>query len=112
MPLSLAAPTDEERAWLTRGFVGYLAAPGYAEMFIDAGFEDLVAFARTRPHPKQLLERVPPELIEQVGLIGTESQVRARIAAYETVGISEVCLVPPAPEWPSAVGTLEALAPG
>lgn len=44
-------PTPEEKRWLTRGYVGYLAAPGYAEMLAAADFGDLVAFARTRPHP-------------------------------------------------------------
>ena len=44
-------PTPEERRWMSLGYVGYLAASGYAEMFTAAGFGELVAFARTRPHP-------------------------------------------------------------
>jgi len=104
-------PTDEERAWLSRGFVGYLAAPGYGEMFAEAGYGELVEFARTRPGPKEVFARMPPDLIDQVALVGTESEVRRRIAEYEAAGITEICLVPPAPDLPSAARTLDALAP-
>lgn len=104
-------PTDAERAWLSRGFVGYLAAPGYGAMFTEAGYGDLVEFARTRPEPKQIFARMPPDLIDQVALVGDEATVRRRIAAYAAAGITEICLVPPAPDLPSATPTLEALAP-
>ena len=101
-------PTEEERRWLTRGFVGYLAAPGYSEMFIDAGYAELVEFARTRPSPKDLFVRVPDDLLEHVALVGDESTVRRRLAEYESAGVAEVCLVPPAPEL-GGIATLEAL---
>jgi probable F420-dependent oxidoreductase len=104
-------PTEEERRWLARGFVGYLAAPGYAEMFADAGYGELVEFARTRPGPKELFERVPDDLLDHVALVGDEATVRSRISEYESAGLAEVCLVPPAPELPSGMATLEALAP-
>ena len=104
-------PTDEERAWLSRGFVGYLAAPGYSEMFVAAGFGELVEFARTRPGPKEVFARMPDDLIDQVALVGSESEVRRRIGEYEAAGITEVALVPPAPDLPTARRTLEALAP-
>ena len=104
-------PTEEERAWLSRGFVGYLAAPGYGEMFAEAGYGELVEFARSRPGPKELFARMPPELIDQVALVGDEPTVRRRIAEYATAGITEICLVPPAPDLPSAERTLAALAP-
>lgn len=103
-------PTDEERAWLARGFVGYLAQPGYAEMFVEAGFAELVEFARTRPHPKALAARIPDELIERVALVGSETEVRDRIAEYAAAGVAEIALVPSAPDQPSAQRTLEALA--
>jgi probable F420-dependent oxidoreductase len=104
-------PTDEERAWLSRGFVGYLGAPGYAEMFVEAGFGDLVEFARTRPNPKELYGRIPEDLIDRVALVGSESHIRERIAEYEAAGITEIALVPSAPEQPSAGRTLEAFSP-
>lgn len=104
-------PTDEERTWLARGFVGYLAAPGYGEMFAEAGFGDLVEYARTRPNPKEIFARMPPDLIDQVALVGDEATVQRRIAEYAAAGIREICLVPPAPDLPSATRTLAALAP-
>lgn len=103
-------PSDEERAWLSRGLVGYLAAPGYGEMFTEAGYGDLVEFARTGPGPKEVFARMPPDLIDAVALVGSEAQVRDRIAAYGAAGIAEVCLVPPAPDLPSSRRTLEVLA--
>jgi probable F420-dependent oxidoreductase len=103
-------PTEEERRWLTRGFVGYLAAPGYDEMFVDAGYDELVEFARTRPNPKDLFERIPDDLLDHVALVGDEATVRRRLGEYESAGLREVCLVPPAPELPSGIATLEALA--
>jgi probable F420-dependent oxidoreductase len=104
-------PTDEERDWLSRGLVGYLAAPGYGEMFAEAGYGELVEFARTRPGPKEIFARLPADLIEEVGLVGSESRIRDRIAAYAAAGIAEVCIVPPAPDLPSSRRTLELLAP-
>lgn len=105
-------PTDEERAWISRGFVGYLAAPGYAEMFTEAGFGDLVEFARTRPGPKEVFARMPHDLVDQVALVGSVSEVRRRIAEYEAAGVTEICLVAPAPDLPCGARTLEALSPG
>jgi probable F420-dependent oxidoreductase len=102
-------PTEEQRRWLTRGFVGYLAAPGYDEMFVEAGYGDLVEYAKTRPNPKELFGRIPDDLLDQVAVVGDEATVRQRLAAYEAAGLAEVCLVPPAPEL-GGIATLEALA--
>jgi alkanesulfonate monooxygenase SsuD/methylene tetrahydromethanopterin reductase-like flavin-dependent oxidoreductase (luciferase family) len=104
-------PSEQERAWLSRGFVGYLAAPGYGEMFIEAGYGDLVEFARTQPGPKEVYARMPDDLVDQVALVGSERTVRERIDAYAAAGIAEVCLVAPAPDLPSCRRTLELLAP-
>ncbi len=103
-------PTDEERAWLSRGFVGYLAAPGYAEMFVAAGFGELVELARTGAGPKEVFAQMPADLIDHVALVGSEAHVSARIDDYAAAGVSEICLVPAAPEFPSCAPTLEALA--
>ncbi len=104
-------PSPSELRWMARGFVGYLAAPGYGEMFSEAGFGDLVQFARTRPHPRELAERLPDELLDVVALVGDESTVRARIADYESAGIAEVCIVPPPLDLECGRRTLEVLAP-
>jgi probable F420-dependent oxidoreductase len=105
-------PTDEERRWLSRGYVGYLPAPGYGEMFAEAGFGDLVDFARSRPHPKQLAARITDDLVDAVALIGDESTVRRRIDEYAAAGVTEIGVVVPSLEQPSGRRTLEALAPG
>ena len=104
-------PTEAERAWLSRGFVGYLAAPGYAEMFVEAGYGELVEFARSRPGPKEVFAQMPADLIDRVALVGSESEVAHRIAQYEAAGVAEICIVPPAPDLPSCERTLRALAP-
>jgi probable F420-dependent oxidoreductase len=104
-------PTSEERRWMTLGYVGYLGAPGYAEMFAGAGFADLVAFARTRPHPKELAARVPAGLLDAVALVGSEDVVQERIAAYAAVGVREIGLVVPPLDLACGRRTIEALAP-
>lgn len=104
-------PTDEERDWLTRGFVGYLAAPGYGEMFIEAGFGELVESARSGAHPKELHARTPPELLDAVALVGDAATIQRRIDAYAAAGIREIGIVPVASDLPSCAATLELLRP-
>jgi probable F420-dependent oxidoreductase len=96
---------------LRRGVVGYLAAPGYAEMFARAGFADLVAFARTQPHPAELLAQVPDELSAVVGLVGSPEVVEERITTYAAAGADDVVIVPAATdEDPAGKHTLQVVA--
>ena len=87
-------PDAEAMARLARGVVGSLGVPGYGEAFAEAGFGDLVRFARTGPSPRELLAAVPESLAAAVGAIGTADDVRSRIAEYTAAGVDEVCLVP------------------
>jgi probable F420-dependent oxidoreductase len=103
-------PSEGERRWLARGFVGYLAAPGYAEMFVEAGYGELVEFARSHPGPKAVLDRIPPGLVEDIALVGDHVAVRQRIADYSAAGIAEIGLVVPPLDLACAMPTLEALA--
>ena len=97
---------------LRRGLVAYMSAPGYGEMFAEAGFGDVVRFARTRPHPGELLAAIPAELTGHVSLVGDLSAVRARLAEYASAGVDEVALVPGSSDAdPAGVATLTALAP-
>ncbi len=89
-----AQSSDAAMLQLRSGVVGYLMAPGYAEMFARAGFADLVDFASGRPHPRELLERIPAELIDGVSLIGSENHVRQRICDYRAAGVDEIVVVP------------------
>jgi alkanesulfonate monooxygenase SsuD/methylene tetrahydromethanopterin reductase-like flavin-dependent oxidoreductase (luciferase family) len=98
---------------LRRGLVAYLSAPGYGEMFAEAGFGDVVRFARTRPHPGELLAAIPAEIVGHVSLVGEVASVRARLAEYAAAGVDEIALVPGScDDDPAGVGTLTALAPG
>ena len=87
-------PGEQAITQLARSKVGYLSAPGYSEMFIEAGFGDLVKFAKTGPHPKQVLAAMPVELTVAVGLVGDLDAVRSRIAEYRAAGADEICIVP------------------
>ncbi|QRN79197.1 MAG: LLM class flavin-dependent oxidoreductase, partial [Nocardiopsis sp. BM-2018] len=104
-------PTPDERRWMALGFVGYLGAPGYGEMFARAGFADLVAFARTRPHPREIADRLPDELLDAVALTGDEATVRRRIDEYADAGVREIGLVMPPLDLAAGPRTLELLAP-
>lgn len=104
-------PAEETLMQLNRAKVGYLAAPGYSEMFEEAGFGDLVAFARTRPHPKEVLARMPKELVQTIGLVGTLHEIQGAITAYRQAGIDEICIVPGTAGDPLGERTLRALAP-
>jgi probable F420-dependent oxidoreductase len=87
-------PTEDAVEQVRRTIVAYLAAPGYGEMFAEAGFGDVVEFARTRPHPREVLKAIPVELVRAVALLGDETAVRSRLAEYAAAGVDEVALVP------------------
>ncbi|GAA4956129.1 LLM class F420-dependent oxidoreductase [Yinghuangia aomiensis] len=92
---------------LRRGVVPYLAAPGYADMFTRAGFGDVVAYARTAPHPRDLLAAVPRELVDVVAV--TTDPAR-RLADYAAAGADEFVAVPASTDAdPGGGATLAAL---
>jgi probable F420-dependent oxidoreductase len=104
-------PSPEGVEQIRRGLVGYLSAPGYGEMFAEAGFADVVAFARTRPHPRDLLAAIPTDIVNHVSLVGDEATVRARLGDYAEAGVDEIALVPGSSDKdPAGVATLRALA--
>lgn len=104
-------PQPEDRDALVRSKTGYLAAPGYAEMFEEAGFTELVALARTRPHPRDLRAAIPDdEMIDAVCLGGSIDHVQRRIDEYFAAGVDEICVVPSTASDPGARRTLAALA--
>ncbi|MFI6977922.1 LLM class F420-dependent oxidoreductase [Embleya sp. NPDC050154] len=107
---AVGAGAVEGAEQLRRGLVGYLAAPGYGEMFARAGFGELVAYARTGPHPRELLAAIPEAAVSVVGLVGSVAHARSRIAAYRAAGVDEVVLVPSATAGdPGGSATLSAL---
>lgn len=94
---------------LRRGVVGYLAAPGYSDMFRAEGFGSLVDFAVTRPHPRELLAAISVDVMETVGLVGSMSRMRDRVSAYARAGVDELVIVPASTDAdPAGAGTLTA----
>jgi probable F420-dependent oxidoreductase len=104
-----ATPNTESINQILRAVVGYLAAPGYAEMISEAGFSELVEFARTRPHPKELLAAMPLELASAIGLVAEKDQLDKRLEEYRAAGADEICLVPATAGDPGGLATLEAM---
>ena len=102
-------PAEAAVAQARRGKVAYVAAPGYGEMFIDAGFGDVVELARSGARPAEVLAALTPELVDAVGLIGSEAYVRERLDAYARAGADEIGLVPATAGDPRGARTLEAL---
>ena len=108
---ALVDPSAAGIEQLRRGLVAYLPAPGYGEMFAEAGFADMVRFARTGPHPAELLAAIPAEIVGHVSLTGSVQAVQARLAEYADAGVDEIALVPGSCDAdPAGVGTLTALA--
>jgi probable F420-dependent oxidoreductase len=104
-------PSPEGAEQLRRGLVAYMAVPGYAEMFTEAGFGDVVSYARTGPHPRDLLAAIPAEITGHVSLVGDRAAVLARLGDYTRAGVGEVALVPGSSDAdPAGVATLAALA--
>jgi probable F420-dependent oxidoreductase len=91
-----AAVDPGEAAWaqLRSGLVGYLAAPGYGEMFAREGFGELVALARSGAHPREVLGKLGTELPAAIGLIGDQNALAAKAAEYRAAGVDELVIVP------------------
>jgi probable F420-dependent oxidoreductase len=102
-------PTEEAWVQMRRAKVAYLAAPGYSDMFVDAGFGDIVSYARTRPHPRELLARIPKELVQAIGPVGDIDTVAATIRSYVEAGADELAFVPTSDGDPGGVRTMTAL---
>ena len=103
-------PSEASQQQMLSAIVGYLAAPGYGEMFAAAGFAELVEYARTRPHPRELLAAMPMELLSAAGLVGSADTLRDGLSAYARAGADEICLVPATAGDPAGARTLAAMA--
>ncbi|MEU8900623.1 LLM class F420-dependent oxidoreductase [Nocardia sp. NPDC048505] len=87
-------PTPDLRTTVRRGIVGYLAAPGYREMFAEAGFESVTDLARSGAHPREILAAVPDDLPSAVGMFGDRTELTTRLAEYRAAGADEIVIVP------------------
>jgi len=103
-------PGEAARTQLAEQLSVYLAAPGYAEQFIELGFESLVSAARSGLPRRELARRIPLELIAAVGALGSASELVNRIGEYGDAGADTVALVPSTAEDPAGEAILGALA--
>jgi probable F420-dependent oxidoreductase len=110
VPVAVTREPAPAVAQVRRMLTGYLAAPGYADMFTEAGFGDLVARAVAGAHPKELLAAVPDALVATVAAIGSAEVVQARLDAYARHVDEVVALVCCTDEDPVGEATLRALA--
>ena len=87
----------------------YVGAPGYGEIFSDAGFTSIVSLARSGTVRRaDLSERIPLQMTEAVGAIGDRLTVQQRIAAFHAAGAETVAVVPATAEDPGGRRTLVA----
>jgi alkanesulfonate monooxygenase SsuD/methylene tetrahydromethanopterin reductase-like flavin-dependent oxidoreductase (luciferase family) len=89
----------------------YLAAPGYSDMFREAGFGDLVDRAVEKQPVTELARLVPEELLSAVAIYGSKSDVVDSWTRFKSAGI-DVALVPATAEDPAGTKILEVLARG
>lgn len=87
-------PGEEEVAQIRSAIVGYLGAPGYGEMFAEAGYEELVDIARSGAHPRDLIGSIPAGFERCVGLVGSKSEIASLLDDYASAGLDTVCVVP------------------
>ncbi|MFF4982152.1 LLM class F420-dependent oxidoreductase [Streptomyces sp. NPDC001046] len=105
-------PGPEAVTQILRSVAGFLAVPGYSDMFVDAGFAEVVELAVKGADRDTLVRALPPEAAATVALVGDTAAVRARIDAYAEAGLDEIALVPATAGDPAGERTLTALAPG
>jgi probable F420-dependent oxidoreductase len=107
-----ACVDPDAAAWqqIARQLVVYVGAPGYAEMFAEAGFDGIVTLARSGAHPREVAAALPRELAEAVGAIGDAAAVRAGLDEYAKAGANELGVVPVTAGDPGGRRLLEELA--
>ncbi|MEJ3653482.1 LLM class F420-dependent oxidoreductase [Actinomycetes bacterium KLBMP 9759] len=103
-------PDADSAAELTAALAGYLAVPGYGEMFTAAGFGEAVRAAQAGADLPALLDALPADAASRVGLVGDTDDVAARLEAYADAGLDEVVLVPATAGDPGGERTLAAVA--
>lgn len=104
-------PGEAALRQLRRSVAPFVAAPGYREMFAEAGFADVVAYADAGPGPDAIAEAIPEALLESVALLGDSVEIMDRLDAYAEAGVDEVALVPVSTDDdPCGEATLKALA--
>ncbi len=115
-PLAVWLPVAIEpgpAAWqqLARQLVVYAGAPGYGEMFAEAGFASTVSLARSGAHPREILAAMPRELMKSIGAVGSAAEVRRRLDEYREAGADEIGIVPVTADDPAGARLMDELRP-
>ena len=87
-------PTRDEVTQIRSAIVGYLGAPGYGEMFAEAGYDKLVDMARAGARPRELIGAIPEDFERCMGLVGSKSDISSLLDEYAAAGLDTVCVVP------------------
>ncbi len=88
----------------------YLPAPGYGEMFAQAGFEEVVALARSGIGRRDLQSAIPAGLVGRVCVMGDAPQIASGLAEYVAAGADTVAVVPATAQDPAGERVLAAVA--
>jgi probable F420-dependent oxidoreductase len=89
----------------------YLRPPGYGEMFSELGFGSLVDRARAGAKRAELAQEITFELLSQVCAVGSEAQIKARLASYRAAGATCIGIAPATAEDRAGRRVLAALRP-
>jgi probable F420-dependent oxidoreductase len=87
-------PDEGTRRDLLRALLPYVRAAGFAGMFTEAGFGEVVRLARSGAHVRSVVAAAPPEMLDSVAAVGSVAAVRAALGEYRAVGVDDVLLVP------------------
>jgi probable F420-dependent oxidoreductase len=109
VPVALS-PGQAARRQLASQLAVYLAPPGYAEMFCDLGFAELVTRARAGARRSELAAAIPDELVEKVCAIGSAEQITTRLQDYLDAGADTIAVVPTTAEDPAGRAALACVA--
>ena len=105
---SAVEPTEEAQHQVKEGVAAYLKVAGYREMFLEAGFEQAVERAESGAAFAHLVEALPKDAPQRVGLVGGVAEVGERLQAYAGAGLDEVAVVPVTAGDPRGERTLRA----
>ena len=103
-------PRPEDLAQIRSAIVGYLPAPGYGEMFTEAGLGEIVGLARSGAHPREVSAAIPDGFEEVVGLVGSAGRITTLLDRYREAGLATACVVPVTGSGDFGARTLETIA--
>lgn len=102
-------PSPDAVGEVMASIAGYLTVGGYREMFVDAGFGEAVRQAESGADLNDLIDALPNDAAQAVGLVGDRAEVADRMRAYADAGLDEVAVVPMTAGDPKGERTLLAL---